>query len=165
MTHHETSVFDKNFLNTIEQWFAARNDVFVVARFSRKAGEKAYFWFEKFSSFRAQLDLFPPETDVIVFRDNQFPLRGLVTDNLIRQALDLIPDNTEAMVVNTMKPPDCEVYVWGDDTHAELLETLQDIVGEPASIGFYAPWYNSDNETMISALVPLPDGTLKRGAY
>ena len=63
MTHHETSVFDKNFLNTIEQWFAARNDVFVVARFSRKAGEKAYFWFEKFSSFRAQLDLFPPETD------------------------------------------------------------------------------------------------------
>lgn len=86
-------------------------------------------------------------------------------DEFIRQTLELIPDNTEAMVTRGVEPSDTDIYVWPCDTHADLLETLQDLPGEPVSVGFYAPWHDEDNENMISALVPMPDGTIKRGIY
>jgi hypothetical protein len=165
MPHQEQSVFDSSFLNTVEQWFTACGDIFVVARYSKMAGARYYFWFKKFDTFRAQLDLFPSQTDVIVFRDNQFPLRGIVDESLIGQALNLIPDKTEAMIAGSLEPPDSRVSIWAADTHTEMLDVLQDKKAEPASIGFYAPWHEPDNESMISAVVPLPDGTLKRGVY
>lgn len=165
MTIKEQSVFADEFLNAVHRWFLAHPDIFVVARYSAMAGAREYFWFKDFSKFQAQLRSFPPQTDVIVFRDNQFPLRGIVDDTFISQVLASIPDNTEAMVADIVQPPDESVYLWACDTHAELIETLHDLREESAAVGLYAPWHMPDNETMISALVPLPDGTLKRGIY
>jgi hypothetical protein len=165
MAHKEQSVFGDNFLNTVREWFLAQNDIFVVARYSATAGVREYYWFKHFDKFHAQLKSFPPQADVIIFRDKQFPLRGTVDDALIRQALVLIPEDTEASIANMVQPPDTSIYLWGCDNHAEILETLHDIRGENAAIGLYPPWHMDDNEKMISALVPLPDGTLKRGVY
>jgi hypothetical protein len=165
MATKEQSVFEAHFLDTVRAWFVVHYDIFVVVRYSAMTGAREYFWFKDFGKFQAQLKCFPPQANVIVFRDKQFPLRGIVTDTLIRQALDLIPDNTEAMVANIVQPPDDSIYVWPCDTHAELTEALHDLRGEYAAIGLYPPWHMPDNENMISALVPLPDGTLKRGVY
>ena len=161
----EQSVFDERFLNTVREWFAARQDIFVVARYSAMAGAREYFWFKDFDRFRARLEQFPPRTDVCVFREDQFPLRGIVDNDLIQRVLALIPDRTEAMVADRIEPPDTSQYVWPCDTHAELIEVLDDLRGEPAAIGPYATWRLPDSDTMISALVPLPDGTLERGVY
>jgi hypothetical protein len=166
LTHQEQSAFDINFLNTIEQWFTLRGEIFVVARFSHTAGGRDYLWFKKFESFREQVSLFPPQTDIIVFRDNLFPLRGVVDDYLIQQSLTLIPNPGEFMVLNVLEPPDGSLnHAWTGDNHAELLETLRDMRGESVSIGLHPPWHEADNEKMISALIPFSDGTLKRGAY
>ncbi|MBN8590175.1 MAG: hypothetical protein J0M33_00365 [Anaerolineae bacterium] len=159
------SVWDKTFLNLIEQWFLERNEVFVVARLSRVGGGRIYFWFSNFTSFTDQLRVFPPETDVIVFRNDLLPLRGHVTLDLIKQALTIIPDHIETMVVPALKPTNTDLHVWGCDNHAELQETLQDLRGQPVSVGYYPPWHESDNDEMISAIVPFTDGTLKRGVY
>jgi hypothetical protein len=161
----DVSAFDSNFLSTVKQWLEEYHDTFVVARYSAMAGAKEYFWFKTWHAFRTQLDHFPPQTHVSVFRDNQFPLRGIVNPEFIRQTLIFIPDHSEAMVTSGLEPSDEAVSLWGPDTHAEMLDTLQDLVGEPVSVGFYAPWHKLDSETMISALIPLSDGTIRRGAY
>jgi len=161
----ERSVFEGDFLNTVHEWFVANNDIFVVARYSAMAGAREYFWFKDFGKFQAQLKRFPPQTHVIVFREKQFLLRGIVGDDFIRQALASVPDNTEASVANLIQPPDTSVYLWACDTHAELTETLHDLRGEYAAVGLYPAWWERDHENMISALVPLSDGTLKRGVY
>lgn len=165
MAIKEQSVFEQSFLSTVHEWFMAHHDIFVVVRYSSMAGARQYFGFKDFGKFQAQLKNFPPQADVIVFRDKQFPLRGMVNDAFIRQALASIPDNTEASVAGIVQPPDASVYLWACDTHAELVETLQDLRGEYAAVGLYPPWHMPDNEKMISALVPLQDGTLKRGCY
>lgn len=167
MPYQEQSIFDSSFLDPVEEWFALRGEIFVVARFSHTAGARGYLWFKRFESFKAQIHLFPPRTDVIVSRDDLFPLRGIVDDQFIAQSLALIPDPAEAMVLDLIEPPDGEVnrHLWYSDTHTELREILQDLMGKNASVGLYAPWHEADNEKLISALVPLPDGTLKRGAY
>jgi hypothetical protein len=161
----EQSVFEQRFLNTVRQWFIEHHDVFVVARYSHMAGGREYFWFSDFAVWAECLKRFPPQTDLIVFRDNQFPVRGIVDERLILRALALIPDNTEAMVTDQLEPPNDRISVWACDTHRELIEALHDFAGNPAAIGLYAPWHEPDNDRMISALVPLPDGTLKRGVY
>ena len=154
-----------NFLNTIEEWFSQSGDIFVVARLSKMAGARMYSWFSTYPAFWSQVDKFPPQTQVIVFRERQFPLRGIVTPELISRALGVIPEHTEAMVTRGITPPDSLISLWACDTHAELLETLQDLVGVPVSIGLYVPWHRPDTENMISAIVPLPDGTIRRGIY
>jgi hypothetical protein len=161
----EQSAFEQQFLNTVHHWFIERRDVFVFARYSHMAGAREYFWFSDFAVWAERLKRFPPQTDLIVFRDNQFPLRGIVDEPLIHRALALIPEDTEAMVTNQLEPSNDRISVWACDTHRELTEALQDLIGNPAAVGSYAPWHEPDNDHMISALVPLPDGTLKRGAY
>jgi hypothetical protein len=161
----EQSVFERSFLDAVQPWFAARNDIFVVARYSAMAGAREYFWFDDFALFVERLKRFSPQTDVSVFRDNQFPLRGIVDDELIRQALELIPENTEAMVTDRLAPSNGSIYLWACDTHRELTDALRDLVGAPAAIGRYPPWHRLDNDHLMSGLVPFPDGTLKRGVY
>lgn len=155
MSTDERSIFDNDFLNTIREWFIARQDIFVVARYSRMAGAKDYFWFKEFGHFQERLRRFPPQTEVIVFRDNQFPLRGLVTDSFIHQALDFIRDGAWAMVTNTIQPVDESISIWFCGTEAELMDTFSNLLGQYASVGPEAPLHMADNETMISALVPL----------
>jgi hypothetical protein len=150
----EQSVFEQPFLKTVHQWFVERPDVFVVARYSHMAGAREYFWFNDFVVWTQRLKRFPPQTDVIVFRDNQFPLRGIVDEPLIHRALALIPEDTEAMVTDQLEPSNDNISFWYCDTHRELTGTLQDLVGDPAAIGLYAPWHEPDNDHMISALVP-----------
>jgi hypothetical protein len=69
------------------------------------------------------------------------------------------------VVADMVQPPDSRVYLSVCDAHVDLVETLQESQGKYAAIGLYPPWHMPDNEKMISALVPLPDGTLKRGVY
>lgn len=161
-------IFDKEFLNTVESWFEATHDIFVVVRYSAMAGAKEYFWLREFETFMNIIWPLPPQADVMVFRRNQFPLRGVADNDLLQDALIKFNDNSDLMIIEHAEPPDSNVGVRYTDSHAELIEKLtdpDDLVGLPISVGEAAPWHENDNEDMISALVPLPDGNIKRGVY
>lgn len=159
------SVFDASFLDVVRAWFTMSNNIFVVVRYSRMAGAKDYFWFSDYAPLDSLLHRLPPQTEVIAFRDNQFPLHGVVDDSFIQQVLALIPENTEAMISDSIAPSNARIDITICESHSELLESLRELTHMNIVVGLYAPWHDNDNERMISALVPSPDGTLKRGIY
>jgi hypothetical protein len=167
LSRREQSVFDPNFLSVIREWFTATGNIFAVVRCSATAGAREYYWYSQYAAFEADLRRFPAQADVIVFKHNQFPLRGTIDDLFIHTALDRLPDNIELMIAWTDTPPNGVLYVSSCDSHAELLSELRhkDRKNDQVAIGLYAPWHEPDNKNMISALVPLPDGSLRRGIY
>ena len=167
MARHEQSIFDPAFLQVIREWFTANSDIFVAVRYSATAGARKYYWYSQYAAFEENIQRFPAQADVIVFKNDQFPLRGTINDLFIRAALDHFPDNTELMIAWTDTPPNGELYVSSCDSHEELVSHLShnDRNSNQVAIGLYAPWHKPDNRNMISALVPLPDGSLRRGVY
>jgi hypothetical protein len=159
------SAFSSSFCGTVQKWIDQYHDLFVVVRYHAMAGAREYFWFSNYDAFANVLSNCPPMSNIVVFRDNQIALRGTVDSKLFEQAVELIGENTEWMIADTVEPPNSALYVWTGDTHQELIEQLNDMVGQLISIGPYAKWHERDNEAMISALVPLPDGSIGRGVY
>jgi hypothetical protein len=68
----------------------------VLIRYSHAAGSKSFELFHSFSTLREKLSQLPPSTSVIVFKEPQLPLRGMVDDNFIAQCLSFISDGTFA---------------------------------------------------------------------
>lgn len=165
MVHLERSVFDSNFLNQVKDWFKKTQDIFVFVRYSATAGNKDCFWFSDYDSFYHTIEKFPANADVIVFEDNQFPLRGIVDEAFIQNILSTFPDNTELSFVDKITPSNGLIDLYYCDSHRDIKESLAEFYGEPIAIGLKSQWWRNDSDIMISALVPLADGTLKRGVY
>jgi hypothetical protein len=160
----ETSAFEPVFLNTIQVWFEQTHDIFVVVRYHATAGGREYFWFSEYDAFEAMLRTRPPMADIIVFKERQAPMRGKVVE-LRDQALKLMPERAEWMVIKRAEPTNTSIYVSYVDTPQELHEIFVDDPSEDVAVGPYPQWHLADSETMISALIPLPAGTLRRGIY
>ena len=162
-----TSVTDKEFLKTLEHWLVGPSELLVQICYSRAAGSKGFEFFMSFAALSERLSQLPPETCVVVFRQPQLPLRGVVDDAFIRKCLSSIRDGSEFLVVET-ELRTAGRYSWFHDaageTHDELRESLEHSRGTPVAVGEYPQWLE-DSPDVISAYVPHGDGTVKRGAY
>lgn len=165
MTYLERSVFDSNFLKQVKDWLSKTQDIFVFARYSDTAGNKGCFWFSDHDSFYHIIEKFPAKADVIVFKDNQFPLRGIVDEAFIQNIFSTFPGNTELSFIDKITPSNGLIDLYRCDSHKDIKESLAEFYGEPIAIGLASQWWGNDSDIMISALVPLADGTLKRGVY
>ena len=59
-----------------------------------------------------------------------------------------------------------EIRQWEDEDDVENFdEAFEDFCGESVAIGLIPTWWKNDHDDMQSGLVPLPNGTLYRGAY
>lgn len=141
------------FVETISGWLATSLELFVVLRYLRAAGAKDYAFIHNQDEFRQLIDACPTGTDIIVFRDRQLPIRGIVTEQLIAETKELIPDGTEYLVVCTSPDRQDDLRLSGDmgDTHATLIEDLNEINGKPTAVGPCPRFIDADNDAMISA--------------
>ena len=163
------STNDLPFLFTAQNWIEANGEVFTLIRFHASAGAKSFEFFRSLDTFSSRLQELRPRTCVTVFRDRQLPLRGQVDEEFARQALALVPDGAEFLVV-VLDKMTVGAQSWFHDaageSHAELLEALRDdyCYGKQVAVGTYPPWLE-DNEAVISAVVPDSDGSVTTGAY
>lgn len=162
----ERSVFDKSFFSTVEQWLSENGEIYVVIRYSYRAGLRDYLLLHSLSKFRETLNSLPVKTDVIVFRQRQLPVRGIANENLLLQALKEIPDG----IGWTMEEYDADnqtidCCLWGGTKRKELIESFEKFKGFSVAVGKTPAWWESDHEDMQSALVPTADGSLIRGVY
>ena len=155
------------FRTIVESWIADRSEVLALIRYSGAAGSKDFEFFHTVEEFRNRLARLLPSTCITVFRDPQLPLRGRIDDEFIARAIEAIPDGVEYLVAG-LEQIVCEPAEWlmhrAGETHAELRKDLEEMRGELASFGPYPPWLH-DNDTVISAVIPNPDGTVTTGAY
>src|SRR5262245_37163060 len=87
-----------HFIATVHGWLASSGEVLVVLRYLRAAGRKGYALCHSSADFEAIVAEAPPGTDIEVFRERQLPIRGLVTDQFIAEALTAVGTGEEHMV-------------------------------------------------------------------
>ncbi|MCC9609071.1 hypothetical protein LOC68_07075 [Blastopirellula sp. JC732] len=161
---------DATFLTTVARWIDADGEVFIVVRYPNQGGATSYEHFTTPTSFTDRLRDLRPATSVVILRGFHLPLRGVVDDVFISQAIEQIPDGTEWVVVG-QTPVQYGTASWlpdtNGDTHVELEEALRDpgYFGKPVIAGLLPSWWESDCDTIISAFVPNEDGSIEPAAY
>jgi len=163
----DISSTDKEFLDTLEHWLQSQPEILVLIRPSRAAGKKSFEFFSSFTALSERLHQLRASTNIIVFKQPQLPLRGVVDDAFIESCLSSIPDGAEFVVVETV-PRTAGRHSWfhqsAGEPHAELREALEDSRGSPVAVGVYPPWLQ-EGPDVISAIVPDEHGVVTRGVY
>jgi len=138
-----------------------------MIRYPNAAGNKEFIFFTSFNEFERQVNKLKPRTCLIVFHDKQLPLRGIVNDVFINKALAMVPDGDEYLLIGltltVIGAASWYSYNTGE-SHEDLLEDMHDEYGHIMAFGPYPEWLY-DSETVISALIPDPDGSVIPGAY
>jgi hypothetical protein len=162
-----TSTTDPIFLGTLESWLHNQPEVLVLIRYSYAAGSREFRLFTSLGDFSEALRQLPHLASVIVFRQPQLPIRGVVDDAFIAKCLQNISNGTEYLVTETVR----RVYGHGSwfhygsgVSHAELRDDLEECRGAPVAAGLYPAWLE-DTKDVISAVVPDEHGIVKSGIY
>jgi hypothetical protein len=78
-----------------------------------------------------------PEIVVTIFREKQFPLRGIADETLLEQGLQMIPDGqwyAFASLELSVFPHPVSIWVSGE-SHEEFRTEFVEVMGEPIAIG------------------------------
>jgi hypothetical protein len=159
------SAFDPSFLAQIKQWIAAKGEVFVVIRYAYMAGSKDYLFVTSYEQFEQLIKTLPPMADVIVFRETQLPIRGIADDNLLNHALAEIQDGEYWFLLCRSGDRPGDFSSEGDNSHEALRSAFKEFSGKYIAVGIDPPFHEADNSSMQSGFIPMPDGTIKTGAY
>lgn len=153
VTYNSDRDITPRFLNIVTRWLNASPELFAVLRYLG-SGSKDYAFIRDVDEFMRLIAACPDGTDVIVFRDHQLPLRGGVTAELITQTQALVPDGEEYLWVSTVPESsggDIRLCGGSGDRHEELIEELRDLLGDSVAVGPCPPFFEADNESMVSA--------------
>lgn len=137
-----TSATDPLFLKTVRDWIEKDGEIYAMFWFHRAGGTKRHWLFDSFAQFESILISTKGYCTLDVYRNPRFPVRGIVNDELIGQALDSIPDG-EAWFLIAFEENDTQrvtLGAWGDNTHTALREELASHIGKMAAIGPDIHW-------------------------
>jgi hypothetical protein len=125
-------------------------------RCPHSSGAKGFEFFSTFQGLTDRIREMPSGTHVIVFRERQLPLRGVVDDAFITKCLKAIPDDAEYLAVETVKQVHGD-RSWFHDyagvSNAELRDDLEESRGIPIAVGLYPAW-SEESDEVLSAVVP-----------
>jgi hypothetical protein len=155
-------------MKRIADWIQAHGEVLVLIRWPNAGGSKSFELFREMSAFMARLAPLPERTSVIVFKQLQLPIRGMVDDELVRRAVEHIPESTEYLIAG-LDLVTHERYAdypnASGESHDELVAALRDWRPDHrVAVGRYPEWWE-DTENVIAAYVPDMDGNVRPASY
>lgn len=147
--------FPNSYLACIRQWLENGCEVFLIARFMRAAGLRAYGFLRDDCDLQKALAELPVGTELIAFRNPQLPLRSGVDSCFIETVLESISEGEEYLVVDLSARKLGGTLCDGrmGDSHADLRADLELLVGRFVAVGICPPFTSNDNDEMISASV------------
>jgi hypothetical protein len=155
------------FRDTIHDWITQDGEILAIIRFSHAAGAKSFEFYTDGVSLYTRLDKLPPKTCVVIVKEPAFPLRGKVDDKFINEAKSMIDDGEEYQIIGlelTKIGKASWYHEASGDQASELHEHLESVRDEIIAFGKVPNWLH-DSDTIISAVVPEPDGTVICGVY
>jgi hypothetical protein len=136
----------------VKQWITETGEVFIVLRYLN-SGSRGYSFCRTHDEFDSLLDVVPVGTDVIVFLHRQLPLRGIASESLLSEALIMVPEGTEYMLVRIFQATAGDPRLSGSmgDTHQGLREDFLEHFGFEVAFGPCPNFSTEDHAAMISA--------------
>lgn len=141
------------FMAKVIGWIEASGEVLVVLRYLRAAGSKDVAFCRTAAEFHRLIEVVSMGTDIIVFRQRQLGLRGIVDDTLIESACSFLAEGAEYLVASLDRETASPLSTrWGmGDSHEDLLAFLKESRGEKVAIGSCPDFNSPDNDDMVSA--------------
>lgn len=141
------------FMERVAGWIRQSGEVLVVLRYLGMAGAKDFALCCDRDEFAALVEAAPTGTDIMVFRDQHLPLRGVVDEAFIASALAMIPNGQEYLWITAEVKPGSRISCWGGmgDTHLELRESLEELTGTIVAFGACPDISVADHEGLASA--------------
>jgi hypothetical protein len=156
------SLFTLSTLALLSDWLAQTGELYVDVDLPHSGGGSFSYFVQSMPSFRnliAQQDW--PEIEITVFRNKQFPLRGIVDDSFINQALQHIPDR-QSYTILCLKDNYSHAYGYHDsgNRHESMKIQLEEVRGQDVVVGQdpierYKPekaWKYHDEVFVVSVL-------------
>jgi len=162
------STNDQEFISQATTVLEQLGEIFCVIRFNASAGNRSYEFFRSVESFRDLLSKLPEKSSVIVFKRPQLPIRGVVNDNFIENAIQSLPAATECTIVRTSRITMGSRSWYHNIELNNLVEIEQELRdsfcwGHPVAVGIEPDWH--DLEQTIEGVVPNGSGVVQRGIY
>ncbi len=162
------STHDPAFQATVQEWMLDRGEVLAMFRWPNCGGSRSFEFFKIPAEFSVRLREMPAGTSIIVFREEHLPVRGLVDDDLIHEAIEVVPHGVEYLITGldlVTRGPVSWYPESAGETHEELRADLNEWWPDVrAAIGQHPRWWDA-SAVLVEAYVPNEDGTVTRGAY
>jgi hypothetical protein len=125
------SLFTMPYLAMLNDWLNEQGELYVDVHLPHSGGSGTSYFIRSLVELRLLVAAQEsPELSLTIFRQRQYPLRGVVDRSFIEQAVQHIaPDTWYAVVVlDDVYPTACPFYAHGD-THAALRQDLENLRG------------------------------------
>ncbi len=155
------STDDPAFQQTIEKWLQESSDLFVKVYYPHTAGEQYLYLLRTVQDFEQLVSKARSNAIIFVLRNMQFPIRGIVDDNLIARALELVAPTEAYDIVSPVFFPEKVEYLEesGSTTRAQYLQDLENLRGKVIFTGKAAvmpEWYWEPNPAENSLIARKP---------
>ncbi|MEO8608341.1 MAG: hypothetical protein ABI690_10685 [Chloroflexota bacterium] len=142
-------------LAMFSDWLQATNELCVEVYHPHSGGGAGIYFVHTLEDLKTLLvqDTWP-EIALTIFRDVQFPLRGIADDQLLQKALQQIPDGELYAIISLDPYPTVRVYQGEGKSHAELRRDFVDKIGDEVAIGLNllendAKWFYTHNSEVF----------------
>jgi hypothetical protein len=129
------SIHDTFVIEQVVSWLAASGEVLVELYDPRSAGGGFWYLITSLADFNDMAAKARSKARFSVFRQPQFPTRGIVDDSFIAHALDATPDGTWYAIVPLEFYPALLGYLGNGNSHAELKAELEECRGQFVCLG------------------------------
>lgn len=163
----QTSSTDKKFLSKLQRWFRTREEVLLMIRHPYSAGSKDFELHGNYKALKTRLRSLKPSTWVIIFRQPQLPVRGVVDATLVKKCLECVGDGTEYLISERVPRTfgRSTWYQWCTGcSHTKMRDDLDKLHGHEVAMGAFPPWVK-ETKDVIYAVVPEEDGVVRPGIY
>ena len=128
-------------LAMFSDWLQATGELCVEVYHPHSGGGGGFYLLHAMEDLKSLLiqDTWP-EIALTIFRDIQFPLRGIADDKLLQQALEQIPDGEPYGIISLDHYPTICTFKGDGKSHAELRHDFLDIIGDEVAIGINVIW-------------------------
>jgi hypothetical protein len=119
----------------LTNWFKESNELFVDISLPHSGSSGDFYVLKNFEQYTNLIDKVSPGSICTILREKQLPLRGIVTYEFIKQAIELIPDGTWYRICPPCVYPDKLEYFGCGNTHDELRTELEECLGIEVWVG------------------------------
>ena len=161
------STKDPKFRGKLQRWLRKQGEVLVMLRHPYGAGSKDFEFFTAYKDLGTRLRKLKPSTWVVVFKERQLPVRGVVDDTLISMCLEQIADGADFLIseLTRLTYGRSTWFNWcAGRSHAELRKGLEKLRGTPVAVGHYPPWMK-ESEMVVTAIAPDETGAVRMAVY
>ncbi len=148
-THNPNRDFSSAYYSKVRNWIEIQGEVLVVMR--HLYGSQSFALIHSTSDFMRLIESCPDGTDTISFKGKQLPLRGIIDEEFISKAKDLVSGSEFLCVM-------LEPEIHGDlkcrgcfDFSSNLTEELREYMGSKVAFGLCPDFSVADHDGMISA--------------